>query len=135
MKTLVPIARIPAASFDETVLRTELPVLVFFSCGDDSTNSHLLHWLSEWTPQAKSFLQVVRVAPAEARSMAEQFGIPSIPALALFHGGAVVYQFCGHFSRRELDEVMTRAAFLGPSRQLGAPSELGASVEEMERER
>jgi thioredoxin-like negative regulator of GroEL len=128
MNALPSIPEITADAFDGHVLRSELPVLVLFCADGDMGERHLLTWLRKWTAQATSLLNIARLSYAEARPLAARWGIPSIPSLALFHDGSVRYQFCGHFSHRELDEVLTRAAILGLCRHLGPPCERSAAA-------
>ena len=123
MNSIPSIPQITTSSFDGHVLRSELPVLVIFCADGDRTSRHLFSWVEEWTPADRSLLNIVQVAQVDARSLAARWGMPSVPSLALFHGGAVCYQFCGQFSRRELDEVLARATFTGSSRPVGTPSE------------
>jgi thioredoxin-like negative regulator of GroEL len=121
MNSIPSIPEITASSFDRHVLRSELPVLVLFHADGDTSGQHLLNWLGEWTARADSLLNIVRIAQAEARILAGRWGLPSIPGFLLFYAGSVCYQFCGHVSRRELDEVLTRAAILGLNRGLAGP--------------
>jgi len=123
MNCIPSIPEITTSSFEAHVLRSEVPVLVIFCADGDGTSQHLFSWLAEWTPRASSLLNIVQVARAEAWSQAARWRIPSVPSLALFHSGSVCYQFCGQFSRHELDEVLTRAAIIGLSSHLAAPSE------------
>ena len=134
MNLIPSIPQITSSSFDGHVLRSELPVLVIFCADGDRTSRHLFSWLGEWTPRASDLLNIVQVTQAEARLLAARWGIPSVPSLALFYGGSVCYQFCGQFSRRELDEVLTTAALMGLARHLAAPSERGAVAGQLENE-
>ena len=130
MNSIPSIPEITGSSFDRHVLCSELPVLVLFCAAGEAAGRHLLSWLSEWTPQTSSLLNIVQVSCAEARTLAARWGIPSVPSLAVFYAGSVRYQFCGQFSRRELDEVLTRAALLSLSSHLAAPSEQDAGVQQ-----
>jgi thioredoxin 1 len=126
MNLIPSIPQVTSSSFDGHVLRSELPVLVIFCADGDRTSRHLFNWLNEWTPAARNLLNIVQVPQLEARSLAARWGMPSVPSLALFHAGSVCYQFCGQFSRRELDDVLTQAIFMGLARHLAPPPERGA---------
>ena len=121
MNSIPSIPEITARSFDRHVLRSELPVLVLFYADGDATDRHLLSWLGEWTPRVDNLLNIVRIAQEEPGILAARWGLPSIPGLLLFHAGSVCFQFCGHVSRRELDEVVTLAAILDLNRALAGP--------------
>jgi thioredoxin-like negative regulator of GroEL len=123
MNSIPPIAEITASSFEGCVLCSELPVLVLFCADGDGAGKQLLDWLGERRFRTSNLVNMVQVAQAETRSLAARWGIPSVPSLALFYAGAVCYQFCGHFSRRELDDVLARAALMGSSQHSALASE------------
>ena len=111
MNSIPCIPEITTSSFDGHVLHSDRPVLVLFCADGEAVGKLPLQWFGDWAPRARSLLNIFQVAHTDAQLLAARWGIPAVPSLALFHGGSVSYLFCGQFSRRELDEVLTRAAF------------------------
>jgi thioredoxin 1 len=115
------IPEVSEASFSEWVLQSELPALVAV-CGKGGTASQtLLKLLEGWATQAQGRLRVFRLSAEDSSGLAERFGVPSAPSLVLFNQGVVCYQFTGEVSRRELDDLLTRASSLGVARDPKSP--------------
>lgn len=112
MNSTLPIAEINAASFERHVLRSELPVLVAVCANGSLASRQLVTLLETWIPKARGRINTVRVNAAESPELAQRCGVPSAPGLALFHQGAVCYQFTGEVSRRELDDLVAQADLL-----------------------
>jgi thioredoxin 1 len=123
MKHRPPIAEITAESFALQVLHSDLPVLVAVSGEGGAASQALLRLLKEWAPQARGRLRVFRLSGDGSSGVAERFGVPSAPSLALFSQGVVCYQFAGEVSRGELDEMLARAILLGLAREREAPGD------------
>ena len=115
MSRTSPIAKITAESFEQRVLRSELPVLVAFCADSSAASQKLLALLEAWIPPASGLMSVVRVNVAEAPELVRRSGVPSAPGLALFSRGVVCYQFSGELSRRELDDLASQAHLLAPA--------------------
>ena len=100
-------------SFSQRVLKSALPVLVVVWGDGRGAEQGFLRLVEEWAPQASGRLCIFRLSVERSSGLAERFGIPLAPGLALFSRGALCYQFIGEASRRELDELLVRASTLG----------------------
>jgi thioredoxin 1 len=102
------IIEITDGSFDEQVVKSKLPVLLAFCAEGCPASRKLLAMLAEAAPCCPGFLTIVQTSPDESPGLAVRFGIVSAPAVLLFRGGVVCYQFMGELTRRELDELLVR---------------------------
>jgi len=129
MNVMSSIPEITAESFEQRVLRSELPVLIAVYANGSRASEKLLLLLETWTLKTRGWLTVLRINAAESPELVHRCGVPSVPGLALFHQRAVCYQFSGELSRRELEDLLTRANLLAQtattlaSRTLSPPSE------------
>jgi thioredoxin 1 len=98
------------SSFDEQVVKSKLPVLLAFCADGCSASQRLLALLADSAPRCHGFTTIATASPAESPKLTVRFGIVSAPAILLFSGGMVCYQFVGELSRRELDELLARTA-------------------------
>jgi rhodanese-related sulfurtransferase/thiol-disulfide isomerase/thioredoxin len=96
-------------SFAERVVQSEVPVLLAFCADDCSASQKLLTLLASAAPRCRGSITIAKASPDESPGLAARFGVVSAPAVLLFSGGKVCYQFVGELSRRELDELLTRA--------------------------
>jgi thioredoxin 1 len=97
-------------SFAERVVQSKLPVLLAFCADGCSASQRLLTLLANAAPRCRGSITIAKASPDEFPGLAARFGIVSVPAVLLFSGGTVCYQFVGELSRRELDELLARAA-------------------------
>jgi thioredoxin 1 len=104
------IIKLTDSSFDEQVMKSKLPVLLAFCADGCSASQKLLTLLADSAPRCHGFTTIAKASPDESPGLAARFGIVSMPAVLLFSGGTVCYQFVGELSRRELDELLARAA-------------------------
>ena len=75
-------------SFDEEVLRSEMPVIVDFWaewCGPCHMVAPALHQIAE---EREDELRLVKVNIDEEPALASRYGVMSIPAIVLFKEGA-----------------------------------------------
>ena len=97
-------------SFENDVLRSEMPVLVdFFAtwCGPCRMMSPVLDQV------AKSYegrARVLKVDIDEAPELAERYGITAVPTLILFHRGQPVQKAMGMQSTRQLAALLDSVA-------------------------
>ena len=110
MATKNAIVEITARSFAEIVMRSKVPVLLAFCDDGCSASERLLAQLANAAARCCGFVTIAKTNPTESPELVERFGIVSAPAILLFSGGVVCYQFMGELSRRELDELLARAA-------------------------
>ena len=94
-------------SFDNLVLKSDLPVLVDFYadwCGPCRRLGPILEELAGETPDAK----IVKVNVDDSPNLAAQYGIDSIPSLKVFKNGAVTGQFVGLACKSQLKSMISR---------------------------
>lgn len=120
MNSHLPIAEMNAESFERHVLHSELPVLVAVCANGSRASQKLLALLEDWTPKARGRINLVQVNAADSPELAQRCGVPSVPGIALFHHGAICYQFTGELSQRELDDLLGQADLLAQSAPLSA---------------
>jgi thioredoxin 1 len=101
-----PITHADSQTFDEQVLRSELPVLVDFWapwCGPCHTVAPVVEELSrKYTGRVK----FVKVNVDEAMDVASSIGIMNIPTLVLFNGGKAVARTVGVQPRAALEKLV-----------------------------
>jgi len=96
-------------SFAKRVVQSEVPVLLAFCVAGCSASQRLLALLADSAPRCRGFTTIAIASPGESPELTARFGIVSVPAVLLFSGGTVCYQFVGELSRRELDDLLARA--------------------------
>jgi thioredoxin 1 len=93
------------ATFDEHVLRAEVPVLVDFYaswCGPCQLLAPTLDLLAAETPQAK----VVKIDIDDNPELAARYAVRSVPSLMVFRGGRVVARQSGGASKAQLKTML-----------------------------
>ena len=89
------IAQLTAATFQDTVAKSTLPILVDFWapwCGPCKAIAPILDELSK---DLAGKLTIAKVNVDEAGEVAAQFGVRAIPTMILFKKGQAVDQFTG----------------------------------------
>lgn len=114
--TIIEIADL---SFADRVVQSKLPRLLAFCADGCSASQKLLALLANAAPRCGGFVTIAKANPTEPPALAARFGVVSAPSFRLLRGGAVCYQFVGELSRRELDELLTRARADNPA--IGEP--------------
>ena len=103
------ILKVNSASFDEAVLRSDVPVLVDFSatwCGPCKRLEPRLEELARETPGAK----VVQVDVEESPEIAARYQVGPIPSLRVIRDGKVTASHTGLMSKEELRSLLDAPA-------------------------
>ncbi len=97
------------ASFEASVLKSELPVLVDFWapwCGPCRSVAPII---DEVASEYSGKVNVVKMNVDESQSTPGRFGIRAIPTLILFKNGEVVDQITGAVSKANIDALLAKA--------------------------
>ena len=100
-----PVLHVDTASFDEQVLRSDVPVLVDFYaswCGPCSRLAPTLEALAAESPGAR----VVKVNVDDSPELAARYDIHSMPSLLVFMNGRVMARQKGVVSKSQLKAML-----------------------------
>jgi thioredoxin 1 len=99
------VEQISEATFDERVLGSQIPVLVDFYadwCGPCQQLAPALEELARETPTAR----IVKVNVDQNRSLADSYGVHSIPRLMVFRDGQIAADHTGLTSKKGLKTML-----------------------------
>lgn len=96
------------ATFEQEVLRSELPVVVDFWAPWCAPCQFLGQALEAVAPAFQGRLKVVKLNVDEAPALAERYGVQSIPTLIFFDGGRDVAESSGGMAPLALHELLER---------------------------
>ena len=96
------------ATFDEMVLKSDLPVLVDFWAPWCGPCRALAPVLEELAKDMEGQVRIVKVNVDENQAVPAKFAIRSIPTLILFNKGEVVEQITGGLPKAALKDMIQK---------------------------
>lgn len=96
------VAQTTDATFEQDVLKSEVPVLVDFWAEWCGPCKMIAPVLDELATELNGQLTIAKVDVDAESALAAQYGITAIPTLLLFKGGQVVDQLRGARSKRAI---------------------------------
>ena len=106
---MAKVSDISDASFDQEVLKADLPVLIDFWapwCGPCKAISPIVE---ELAGQYEGRLKVVKMNVDDNPQTPSRYGVRGIPNVVLFKGGAVVDQIVGAYPKSHFIRAIDRA--------------------------
>jgi len=106
----MPAVHLTDDSFDQEVLKADVPVLVdFFAtwCGPCKAMSPIIDQLGE---EAGDKFKVAKIDVDENNMTASKYQVMSIPTLIIFHKGEIVYKFVGVQDKNKLKSKLEEVA-------------------------
>jgi thioredoxin 1 len=97
------------ATFDQEVLKSDIPVLVDFWAVWCGPCKAIAPSVEELAKQYKGKVKVAKMDVDEHQQVPQQYGIRSIPTLLLFKGGRVVDTIVGAVPKSKLEESLKKA--------------------------
>jgi len=94
-------------SFEKEVLQSGVTTLVDFGASWCSPCKALKPTLESFATEQKDSLKVVYVDIDENSELASQYGVMSVPTLALFKGGELVKRMVGNVPKAKLQEFVS----------------------------
>jgi len=96
------------ANFDETVMKSDQPVLVDFWAEWCGPCKALTPVIDELARDYSGKARIGKVNTDENRQISVRFSVSAIPTVMLFHNGAVVEKFVGLRGKKEFQAAIDR---------------------------
>ncbi len=103
------VIHIKEADFDQTVIKSDIPVLVDFWAPWCGPCHMIAPVVEELAGEYDGRIKVTKVNVDENPNVAARYGIRSIPTLLLFNGGQVQDQVIGAVGKAELSKKLEGA--------------------------
>ncbi|REJ70226.1 MAG: thioredoxin [Planctomycetota bacterium] len=103
------VAELTGASFEQDVLKSEVPVLVDFWAPWCGPCRHIAPVVEELALENGESVKVAKVNIDDHPGIAESYGISSIPTLMVFKAGDVVERLVGVQPKQRMQEVLDAA--------------------------
>ncbi len=97
-------------TFEQEVLKSDLPVLVDFWAPGCPPCAALAPVLEKLADEVTDTVKIVKVNAAEERSTATKYGIQAVPTLFIFKNGDVAESLIGFQSEQEIRNRLTAVA-------------------------
>jgi rhodanese-related sulfurtransferase len=98
----VEIPTVSERDFEQTVLRSELPVMVYFTSARSAACKRIAPEISAFAKEVAGKVTMVKVDIERSPMMAQQLRIQSVPTFMLFAGGRLADAQVGPIGRKEL---------------------------------
>lgn len=95
-------------SFEEEVIKSEVPVLIDFWAGWCGPCQMIVPSLERIAQSYKGRLKVVKMDVDGSRQTPSKFSVMSIPTLLLFKGGAVKETLVGALPQNKIEEAINK---------------------------
>lgn len=98
-----------AASFEEEVLRSDIPVMVDFWapwCGPCRMVVPIMEQLAE---EYQGKAKICKLNVDDEGALAAQYGVMTIPTVFVFSGGEIKEQTTGAYPKAHFEEMLNRA--------------------------
>lgn len=100
------IIELSESTFEDVVLKSELPVLVDFWSPTCVPCRALVPILTALARENEGFAKIAKVNVFECPNIAQQYGVASLPTLVFFNKGTVAEKLLGVQSQEKLQEIL-----------------------------
>lgn len=102
------IINLSVSDFDETVINSDIPVLVDFWASWCGPCKMLLPTMDKLADEYKDKVKVCKVNVDEQGELAIRFGVMTIPTIILFKNGEIVDKVIGAYPKNHFDNMIKK---------------------------